>query len=158
MKNNFWFLNLNHFEFSPFANFSKSVSDKCMKSGKIVFSAIFILLIFAIFWELICSLLLFFEQETMKIIAKTPFRTAFVMILQVTEKVLAKCGLSKNFSSRIHKRSRCFFRLTKLHKKTIWKAAAKVNFTNSMQNSSPNFANTMLAEVFFLFEIYFHQF
>jgi len=70
-----------------------------MKSGKIVFSAIFILLSFESFSELICSLLLFFEQETIKNIAKTPFRTAFVMILQVTEKVLAKCGLNLNESS-----------------------------------------------------------
>ena len=55
-------------------------------------------------------------------------------------------GIRRTGSSRIHKRSRCFFRLTKLWKKTIWKAAAKENFTNSMQNSSPHFANIMLHE------------
>ena len=66
--------------------------------------------------------------------------------LHITKKYWRSAGNSKNFSSRIHKRSRCFFRLTKLHKKTIWKAAAKENFTNSMQNSSPHFANIMLHE------------
>ena len=66
--------------------------------------------------------------------------------LLVTKKYWRSAGNSKNFSSRIHKRSRCFFRLTKLNKKTIWKAAAKENFINSMQTSSPHFANIMLHE------------
>ena len=77
-------------------------------------------------------------------------------VLHITKKYWRSAGNSKNFSSRIHKRSRCFFRLTKLWKKTIWKAAAKENFTNSMQNSSPHFANIMLPAVliFVFFSIF----
>ena len=79
--------------------------------------------------------------------------------LLVTKKYWRSAGNSKNFSSRIHKRSRCFFRLTKLHKKTIWKAAAKENFTNSMQNSSPHFANILLcAAQFSIFQQFFQIF
>ena len=74
------------------------------------------------------------------------FKRNFFRQLHTTKKYWRSAGNSKNFSSRIHKRSRCFFRLTKLWKKTIWKAAAKENFTNSMQNSSPHFANIMLHE------------
>ena len=68
-------------------------------------------------------------------------------------------GIRRTVSSRIHKRSRCFFRLTKLNKKTIWKAAANENFKISAQTSTPHFANIMLcAAQFSIFQQFFQIF
>ena len=80
-------------------------------------------------------------------------------VLRATKKYWRSAGNSKNFSSRIPKRSRCFFRLLKLNKKIIWKAAANENFTNSTQISSPHFANILLcAAQFSIFQQFFQMF
>ena len=71
-----------------------------------------------------------------------------VMRLQITEKVLAKCGLSKNFSSRTTKRSQYFFHETNLQKNSGMEKYWRVSITNrSIIHVIPHFANTMLGDV-----------
>ncbi len=52
----------------------------------------------------------------------------FFVRLQLTEKVLAKCGISKNFSSRKTKRSECFFNTANLQKNAELKSMSGLFF------------------------------
>ena len=66
------------------------------------------------------------------------------------EKVLAKCGLSKNFSSRKSALSRCFFNEVNLQKNYgIGKQLRQKKWSSSTLKLTPHFANTMLYAVLF---------
>ena len=77
------------------------------------------------------------------------------MKLPITEKVFAKGGLNWTKSSISTNRSECFFRGTKLQKICGTKKQARLNATNvSIKYSTPPFANTMLAEVFYWYVVF----
>ena len=74
------------------------------------------------------------------------------------EKVLAKCGNSKNQSSRIYTRSKLLFRIVKLLKNKIRKAICGIENKSFNSDQNPHFANTMLSAVFLLYFMYIQIF
>ena len=77
------------------------------------------------------------------------FKRNFFRQLHTTEKVFAKGGLNLTESSISTNRSRCFFRLSKLRKKTIWKAAACKYYKSFYYTFTPAFCqyNVLVAQL-----------
>ena len=65
------------------------------------------------------------------------------------EKVLAKCGLSKNLSSRIQKRSKCFFRLSNLEKKQYEKQL-RIILAKFQSRTKPSHGRKKIPAIFYV--------